>query len=373
MSENNNVMDEYSEPQMAATEKDTDKKCPNCGGTMDYDPATRGLKCPFCDYQQEIVVTQGTKNEAVMEQDFSEALDKQSYDWGTTTKTVACKACGAELVYDALQNSEICPYCGSNHVMQVEDGDTMKPGGVVPFKITEKQAAELFKNWIKGKLFCPRDAKDMAKAGKFKGVYLPYWTFDTKTYTDYTGQYGKTHTVRVNKDTTRTEVRWYNTSGHYNAFVNDYPVLATKRHDTAMLKGILPFDTEANKAYEPEFVAGFASERYSIGLKDGWNIAKPEIKNNIKREIENEIRHRYNTAHVRNVSMSTMFDELKYKYLLLPVWNSSYKYNSKVYNFMVNGQTGKVSGKAPISPIRVAIAVIIGIIVLWILSKMFLS
>ncbi len=30
---------------------------------------------------------------------------------------------------------------------------------------------------------------------------------------------------------------------------------------------------------------------------------------------------------------------------------------------MVNGQTGKVSGKAPVSPLRVAIAVFIGIVV----------
>jgi small-conductance mechanosensitive channel len=43
---------------------------------------------------------------------------------------------------------------------------------------------------------------------------------------------------------------------------------------------------------------------------------------------------------------------------------SNFKYNDKVYSFVVNGQTGKISGKSPISPWRVAIAVLIAIVIL---------
>lgn len=366
-----NMSDNYfqdEELNKEKTEKDTDRKCPACGGVMDYDPATGGLHCPYCDHTEEIEV-QGTKNESVMEQDFFAAINTASFDWGAQKKTISCKACGAQLIYDALQNSEVCPYCGSNQVMEIEDEGTMKPGGVVPFSITDKQAADAFKNWLKGKWFCPREAKEIARAGKFKGVYLPYWTFDTDTFSRYTGQYGKTRTVRVDKDTTKTVTDWYNTSGTYRTFINDFPLLASTCHDTRMLQGLLPYDTESNKAYEPKFVAGFASERYSIGLKEGWELAKPSIVDLLKKDIENKIENEHSTHLTRNIHVDAEFSNIKYKYLLLPVWNSSFKYNDKVYNFMVNGQTGKVSGKSPISPIRVAIAVIIGIILAIIIAN----
>ena len=28
--------------------------CPQCGGVMEFDPATGGMKCPYCEYAEEI-------------------------------------------------------------------------------------------------------------------------------------------------------------------------------------------------------------------------------------------------------------------------------------------------------------------------------
>ena len=68
------------------------------------------------------------------------------------------------------------------------------------------------------------------------------------------------------------------------------------------------------------------------------------------------------------VKVKTVYRNITYKYLMLPVWMSSFVYKGKVYQFMVNGRTGKVSGKAPISPLRVAIAILIGIAVIGLLA-----
>ena len=35
--------------QKTKTMKETDRKCPQCGGVMDYDPALSKLHCPYCD------------------------------------------------------------------------------------------------------------------------------------------------------------------------------------------------------------------------------------------------------------------------------------------------------------------------------------
>lgn len=342
--------------QTVSTIEETDKKCPQCGGVMDFDPATGGLSCPYCDYKQTIV-KQPEQPETAQELDFADAENTDNCNWGVEKKTVLCKACGAESVYDALEISAVCPFCGSNQVMEASDQKTMAPGGVIPFQVTDKKAAELFKSWIKKKWFCPKLAKESAKAKHFKGVYLPYWTFDTNTVTEYRAEYGKERRVRKGEET-KTVVDWYPTKGTYKESFDDELVCATTNQNQSMLAGLEPYNTADNKSYKPEYIAGFAAERYAIGVKEAWEMAKQSIKGSLRNSISRLIRDRNHAQHVRNLNITTKYSDITYKYLLLPVWISSYKYKDKVYQFMVNGQTGKVSGKTPISIPKVIITVV---------------
>jgi hypothetical protein len=45
---------------------------------------------------------------------------------------------------------------------------------------------------------------------------------------------------------------------------------------------------------------------------------------------------------------------MKSYYVLLPIWMVTYHYRGKDYIFAMNGQTGKVVGKPPISRAKVA-------------------
>ena len=342
--------------QTVSTLEETDKKCPSCGGVMDFDPKTGGLLCPYCGHTQEIAVKEDEPTQAG-ELSFDTAVNKENCNWGAAKKTVVCKACGAESVYDALEISAVCPFCGSNQVMEAADQNTIAPGGVVPFQYSDEQAADLFKSWIKKKFFCPKLAKESAKAKSFKGVYLPYWTFDAQSNSTYRGEYGIDRRVKENGEE-KTVTDWKRCSGHYSEFFNDELVCATTNQNRSMLRGIEPFRTEENKAYKPEYVAGYAAERYAVGLKEGWNIAKQSMDAKIRSGVTNKIHQDYHADSTRNIQISSSFSNLTYKYLLLPVWMSSYKYKDKVYNFMVNGQTGKVSGKTPVSVPKVIITVL---------------
>lgn len=354
---------------IAKTKQETDKKCPTCGGTMDFDPKIGNLACPYCGYIQEIPVDD-TADTIVEEKDFLSEQKKENCDWGAEKKTVVCKSCAAVSVYDALQISDVCPYCGSNQVTEEKGADSLAPDGVCPFAITDKEAGSNFHNWLKKKLFCPKAAKQSAKPDSFKGVYLPYWTFDTATAVLYSAQYGKDRIERDSKGNTKTVTDWYPTSGTYSRDFDDYPIPGTERYDKRSLRMIQPFDTQNSKLYKPEYVAGFISERYSVGLDNAWEIAKKDMFDILHNEITADIRARYAANHVRNLTMSVKHSGIKYKYLLLPIWLSSFKYKQKIYQFMVNGQTGRVGGRTPVSAIRVAIALIIAAAIIYAVLKM---
>lgn len=346
----------------ASTMEETDKKCPSCGGVMDFDPATGGLSCPYCGHTEEIPVN-GEEPLSAEEIALEKADKVENCDWGAAKKTIICNACGAESVYDALEIASVCPFCGSNQVMEAADQNTMAPGGVVPFQVTDQKASDLFKAWIKRKWFCPKLAKESAKAKHFKGIYLPYWTFDAKTSSTYRGEFGRDKVRKTAGGEERVETSWYPVKGtHYENF-DDELICASANYNLSMLQGLEPYRTAENKAYKPEYIAGFAAERYSLGVSNAWELTKDSMRFKLKENIERDIRREHNADRVRNLKIDTLFQDMTYKYLLLPVWISSYKYKEKVYQFMVNGQTGKVSGKTPISVPKVVIS-IIGVILI---------
>jgi len=358
----------------AQANKKGDRDCPNCGATMVFDPATGGLYCPYCDHTEALPEDPNRRDE-VTEQDFLAAENLESFSWGEDKKQVICSSCGAQIVYDALDSAAVCPFCGANHVMKPNDDRSIPPTGVIPFQVSENQAAENFAKWLKGKLFTPSAAKKSARPDAFKGIYMPYWTYDSDTDSDFTARYGIDTHYKDRDGNTRTRTDWYNTSGSYSEFFDDELVFASTRHDKSILQRIEPFysDPDHVKPYSPEYLSGFISERYSIGLKDGWNVARQQIESKLNGSISTYIRRSHNADRVASLRFTTQFSNITYKYILVPVWQSAFNYKGTVYQFMVNGQNGKVGGKVPISALRVLLAVLLGIaaviLIFWLLNN----
>ena len=339
--------------------KEADKDCPQCGGTMQFDPINGGLFCPYCEYH-EIIENIGT----AMEQDLNGAVNLQGFDWGIEKKHVICRSCGAESVYDVLETSSVCPFCGANQVMETSAPNSIPPNGIIPFQISQEQARQSFKKWLKKKWFTPRAAKKQASPSAFKGIYLPYWTFDSITDSNFSAQYGIDHVYRDRDGHTHTQTNWYPTSGSFQKFFNDELVIASKRHQKDILKRVEPFDTDSSRPFRPEYLSGFISERYSVGLQEGWSTAQNQMTHKLEDEITAQIKRDYHANHVRGLSFQTAYSNMTYKYVLLPLWQSAFTYKQKLYQFMVNGQNGKTGGKAPISLLRIIFAILIALIII---------
>ncbi len=341
------------------TEKETDKKCPSCGATITFDPASGKMHCEYCGYSCELPAAENGND--VCEMDFESAVNTENCEWGVEKKSVECKSCGAVSIYDALETAAVCPFCGSTQVMPAATDKTIAPGGVCPFTVTKETAGKKFTKWLKRKWFTPKKAKQNANPEAFKGVYLPYWTYDAQTTSRFTGRAGYDRKVRKKDGSYETQTDWRFVSGVYQEFIDDETVMASKRQENSGVKQCEPFKLSKLIPYDPKVLAGFVAERYSLGLKDGWEIAKTSIHSKLRSSIDNYIKAQWHCDRTGSVVFSTYYSKITYKYILVPVWISSFKYKEKTYQFAVNGQTGKVGGKAPVSALRVILAILIGI------------
>ena len=88
----NQQEENFDNINFAETKEETDKKCPQCGGIMDFDPKTGHMKCGFCDYEEEIAVSDEEPQKAD-ELDFDLVDKTANKNWGVEKKTVICEAC----------------------------------------------------------------------------------------------------------------------------------------------------------------------------------------------------------------------------------------------------------------------------------------
>ena len=74
-----------------------------------------------------------------------------------------------------------------------------------------------------------------------------------------------------------------------------------------------------------------------------------------------------------NIVANTQFSDINSDLCLLPVYVLSYKYNNKLYRFLLNGQTGKAAGDKPLSWQRITIAIVGGLLLLLLIVLLFLA
>lgn len=192
---------------------------------------------------------------------------------------------------------------------------------------------------------------------------MPYWTYDAKTKTDYTGQRGDNYTVTVgsgNNRRTETRTRWSSVRGSLKNIYDDVLVRATKSLDVGILNKIAHWNTKSLVKYNPSFLSGFVTEKYQVDIKDGFLAAK-EI---IKKEEEYNVKRDIGGDHQRIDSMNVEFSDVKFKHILLPIYISAFQFKNETFTFYINGVTGNISGKRPYSKVKIAFAIIIGLIAL---------
>ena len=328
---------------------DVDKvKCPSCGAGMDFAPDIGALKCDHCGRIEKIDAPIGE------EQDFFKTT---SGNWNGEALAYKCDNCYAVTVFPKGEIAGKCPFCGASNVLAREDMTGIKPNAIIPFALTRDEAKVYYKRWIKKKLYAPRRLKKDFVADSVKGIYVPCWTYDTVTDSRYVARFGKYYYVTIGSGKNRRTVRrtkWYTVSGSYSEAFDDIVVESGEKITQSQLESVMPFSTGKAVKYDAKYLSGFSAERYSEGVRECFERAKSYVAS----VIRNRIISKYNPDVVGHLNVTTTHSNVTYKYVLLPVWLCGFKYNGRDYGFLVNGETGRVKGKAPVSWLKVLLTVL---------------
>ncbi|NCA66737.1 MAG: hypothetical protein EOM87_01585 [Clostridia bacterium] len=361
---NKNIGDEEEVTAETAQEFTTDvKKCPNCGSNFHYNPTKYCLECIHCGS------TQAIEGKAASEISFHELPKENDTDWATGMHSYRCNNCGAKTMVDGFEISPSCTFCGATNIVEIDELPGLKPNAVLPFSRNREETFGYAQKWLKKKFFAPSKLKKQFKIDTIKGIYIPVFTFDSKVCSIYNGRLGQRRTrvvTRNGKTHTETYIYWFKVNGTIDKLIDDLLVEACDKVSQSEMEKIQPFDTFNSVEYAKSYLAGFSSLRYNQGINQSWETAKAIIDEGIRKQIMKM----YNADVVDYLNLNTFHSHTSYKYLLVPVWMCNYDYKGKKYGFLMNGRTGKVTGKTPVSAVKVtgvvffALALIAVIIVL---------
>ncbi len=341
--------------------------CEQCGADYRFNPDDGTLTCVHCGHSEPIGSGPwGGAN--LRELDFDAAIaDKLPESEIEETRVLSCPNCAAQIEFDPDTHAAECPFCATPVVTDTGINRHIKPRGVLPFALDERSAHKAMSDWLGRLWFAPNGLKDYARKGRrMQGIYVPYWTFDADTRSSYRGERGVIYyeTRTVMQDGKRVQqqvpkIRWSPKSGRVSRFFDDVLVLASRSLPKKYTDALEPWDLPALEPYQPEYLAGFRAEAYTVDLNEGHKQARVHMARVIERDVRFDIGGDRQRIHAIDTDVSNV----TFKHILLPIWMAAYKYRGQTYRFVINGRTGRVQGERPWSAIKITIAVFFGLLV----------
>lgn len=287
---------------------------------------------------------------------------------------ISCQACGSTLLLDSNLRTTVCPYCASPSVIE-RPPSANRPAAsfVVGFVVDHDRAADSVRNWINSSSIFARSDFKQAAPELTHGVYLPAYLYGAVADSNYSARIGENYTETetytttdakgntVTRTRTVTKTEYRSLSGQHSTYIVDVIVTASAGVTNDALEAIEPFDLRALRRYEPSFISGWLAEDPSRSKEDCFQLSHDESVAKVSQMLNDFMP---GDSH-RDLQFETYLSQEVIDLVLLPVWSFAVRYaeDRPPVQILVNGQSGRVGGKVPISAIKVTIAVLLGLVV----------
>lgn len=323
-------------------------KCPCCDGAIQFDSATQKMKCPYCDTEFDVDTLKGYDEELKDEKpsEMEWATPGGSWAEGETAglHTYSCKSCGGEIVGDDTMAASACPFCGNPIVLTGQFAGTLRPDLIIPFKLDKKAAKAKLQEHLKGKTLLPRVFRSQNHIDEIKGVYVPFWLFDSDA--DAQLRFTATRT-RCWSDSKYdyTETNYYSVRRDGTLGFDAVPVDGSSKIEDDLMESIEPFAMQDAIPFQTAYLAGYVADKYDVNAEESIERANKRIRRSTEETFQQTVTG-YDSVKVE--SSSIQLHGGKAKYALFPVWLLSTSWRGENYLFAMNGQTGRFVGDLPV-------------------------
>ncbi len=262
-----------------------------------------------------------------------------------------CQGCGASMSYDASAQTLRCPFCGSGRLENKPDARTLAPHRVVPMGVDRDSAVATMRRWLGKGFWRPSDLSERAAVTTMTPVYVPYWVFAARTFTYWTADSSETP-FGASGD-------WRPLSGEHRGSYAGLLVGASSVLTPGETSALCPFDLARGVTPEQLDFENVIVEQFRVQRKYARPLARQGLEN-----LERNACAQYVPGRNRNLQVNVRLEGLSSEPVLLPIWVMAYRYQDRVFRFLINGQTGQATGQAPTSWKKVIVAVIVGILLL---------
>lgn len=351
----------------------TNYQCPACTGPLHYSAKSGKLACDYCGSSFDVAeiealyarkeaeaaaakqaadakaeAAQAAKAEAAEAAAASGGWDTSdlSRDWGAEAdglRVYSCPSCGAELICDQSTAATACPYCGNPAIVPGQFSGALRPGYILPFRLSKDDAVQALRAHYKGKPFLPRSFTSANHIEQIQGVYVPFWLFDGGA--EGAASYRASNTnVYETGDYEITETRHYHVVRAGSLAFEKIPVDASSKMPDDHMDSIEPFDYAQLRPFSTAYLPGYLADKYDVTIDDSRNRADTRCRETLAQALRDTVTG-YGACVTEREDIALRRG--KVHYALLPVWMLSTKWRGQDFLFAMNGQTGKLVGDLP--------------------------
>jgi len=324
-------------------------KCPNCGQNLFYDSTHGAMTCKHCGglFDPATLGRVGSFGIENPERAYDGTLEISDEDM--QRQEIVCNACGAEVVTDKNTASTICTFCGSPAVVTRRLTREFRPDRIIPFKIDKAKAMNLFEEHCKTVDHLPKSYSQKKTFEKFTALYVPTWIVSSDVEVNVAGHGHMGKSVDdIYRENHEGDSKNYSTLAYGKAFfrLKNIPFDGEKHIADRLIAAAEPFDYDDLVPFKSEYLQGYVAEKYDelpIDMTD--KIYRRMDKYAL--QVCDSINFGYDKFTTHSEMSTTKYNNQSITYALLPVWFMTIEYDGIKYQYIVNGQTGKVSGEFP--------------------------
>lgn len=322
-------------------------ECPNCGGNLKFDITSQKMACAYCDTH---IDPYSIKKE-------TDAIEEQYFEATVFT----CPQCGGELYSTDNEATSFCSFCGAATILTSRISKEKRPDFIVPFKKTKEDCKRAYEQKMRKAFFMPKQLRDPKYIDGFRGIYMPYWTYQLIQRGSASVEGEDSHRKG---DYIYTD--HYRLCGEMDNYYLGYSYDASTSFYDNISEALAPYDAKELVHFTPAFLSGFYADTADVSpevyLDDAVERAEESTFQKIKGETE--FKPYKVKARSANTSPEKGFKTRlrKADNTMYPVWFLSYRNKDMVAYAAVNGQTGKVVADMPIDPKRyLAVSLILAV------------